>query len=75
MMPGPLNGTAPELILTIRWQPTTGQIRFDMPQLDAVAILGLLEFAKISLIESRIKQADSKIAIPNIALPPGAKLT
>ena len=62
---GPL--TSNELLLTIKWTPQTGQLQVNFPQIDAVSILGMLEFAKVSLNEMRAK-AEQRIAIPDMQI-------
>jgi len=62
------NGTAPAtdgLNLVINWNPSTGQVKVAFPQVDHLLCLGMIEFAKISLIEMRAK-ADNRIAIPDV---------
>ena len=55
--------------LVIRWTPETYQIAVAWPPLDDVTLLGILEFAKLTLIERRISAAGSKIEVPRIAIP------
>jgi len=62
------NGTAPAtdgLNLTINWNPSTGQIKVAFPQIDHLMILGMIEFAKVSLLELRAK-AENRISIPDM---------
>jgi len=53
------------LVLTIKWNPQTGQVQVSFPQVDHVSILGMLEFAKVSLLEMRAK-AEQRISIPDM---------
>lgn len=69
---GPL--TNPELVLQIKWSPQTGSVSVAFPQVDHVTILGMLEFAKVSLLEMRSK-AEQRVVIPDLRIPPGAKLS
>lgn len=59
--------TAPGIELHIKFIPSTGQFLVSFPQVDHVTIMGLLEFAKLNLIEMRSK-ADKRIAIPDMQL-------
>lgn len=65
------NGTAPlanpEINLTITWIPTTGQIKVSFPQIDTIGVLGLLEMAKMVLIEQRTK-AEQRVQIPDMQI-------
>ena len=54
-----------ELILAIKWNPQTGSVSVSFPQIDHVSILGMIEFAKVSLMEMRAKN-DQRIAIPSM---------
>ena len=56
---------ANELILAIKWNPQTGSVSVSFPQIDHVSILGMIEFAKVSLYELRAK-AEQRITIPDI---------
>ena len=60
----PVN-TNPEISLTIIWSPNTGQVKIAFPQIDVVGILGLLEMAKVVLLDQRSK-AESRISIPDM---------
>jgi hypothetical protein len=59
----PMQGN--ELTLAIKWNPQTGAVSTSFPQIDHVSILGMIEFAKVALMEMRAKQ-DQRIAIPDI---------
>lgn len=59
--------TAPGIELHIKFIPSTGQFLVSFPQVDHVTIMGLLEFAKLNLIEMRSK-ADKRIQIPDLGL-------
>ena len=62
------NGTAPAtdgFNLVINWNPSTGQVKVAFPQIDHLMVLGMIEFAKVSLLEMRAK-ADNRIAIPDM---------
>jgi len=54
-----------EIPLTISWNPSTGSVRVSFPQIDHVSILGMIEFAKVSLMEMRSK-ADRRVEIPDL---------
>jgi len=58
-----------ELILAIRWNPSTGSVAVTFPQIDHVSILGMIEFAKVSLLEMRAKN-EQRIAIPDLKVVP-----
>jgi hypothetical protein len=71
-MTTPANGhselaTLPGIELHIKFVPSTGQFLVQFPQVDHVTIMGLLEFAKLNLMELRAK-ADKRIAIPDAVL-------
>jgi hypothetical protein len=53
------------LTLVINWNPQTGAVRVSFPQVDHVSILGMIEFAKVSLYELREKSSQ-RISIPDI---------
>lgn len=55
----------PGIELHIKFIPQTGQFLVSFPQVDHVTIMGLLEFAKLNLIEMRNK-ADQRITIPDM---------
>ncbi len=62
------NGTPqiPEGInLVINWNPQNGQVRCSFPQVDHLSILGMLEFAKVTLLELRAK-AEQRVTIPDM---------
>lgn len=63
------NGAAPtitpEITLTIAWSPSTGQVKVSFPQIDIIGVLGLIEMAKIVLLEQRSK-ADQRVTIPDL---------
>jgi hypothetical protein len=48
------------LELTIRFVPETGEIRMAASAADPVTLLGMLEFAKVAMIEQRAAQASGK---------------
>jgi hypothetical protein len=54
-----------ELLLAIKWNPSTGSLAVSFPQIDHVSILGMLEFAKVNLLEMRAKN-EQRIAIPDM---------
>ena len=56
---------ANELILAIKWNPQNGSVSVSFPPVDIVAVLGLLEMAKVVLMEQRSK-AENRIAIPDM---------
>lgn len=47
----------PTIELHIRWNPAQGRLEIGWPMVDDTIKLGLLEMAKTSLIEARIKSA------------------
>jgi hypothetical protein len=53
------------LNLVINWNPQTGQVKVAFPQVDHLMILGMIEFAKVSLLEMRSK-AEQRITIPDM---------
>ena len=57
----------PGIELHIKFIPQTGQFMVQFPQVDHVTIMGLLEFAKVNLLEMRAK-ADQRIQIPDMKL-------
>lgn len=62
------NGTAPastDINLVIAWSPSTGQVKVSFPQIDIIGVLGLLEMAKVVLMEQRAK-AEQRVQIPDI---------
>jgi hypothetical protein len=46
--------------IQIAWMPATGQVQFRSNQPDPVVQLGMLEMAKVALIEQKISAAQGK---------------
>lgn len=46
--------------VVIRWVPSSGQVQFASNTNDPVLQLGLLEFAKVCMIEQRVAAASGK---------------
>ncbi len=61
--------SGPVIDIVIRWMPSTGSIQIAWPQVDDVIKLGLIEMAKTSLTEMRLKQADSALVVPQGNVP------
>jgi hypothetical protein len=55
------------LTLSINWNPSTGQVKVAYPQVDHLMILGMIEFAKVSLMEMRAK-AEQRVTIPDMQI-------
>jgi hypothetical protein len=53
------------LNLVINWNPSTGQVKVAFPQVDHLMIFGMIEFAKVSLLEMRAK-AEQRVTIPDM---------
>jgi hypothetical protein len=73
----PTNGellASQDIILQIKWTPSTGSVAVSFPQVDHVSILGMLEFAKVSLLEMRAKN-EQRVVVPDLRILNGNKLT
>jgi hypothetical protein len=65
------NGAVPQvsdgLNLVINWNPQTGQVKVSFPQIDHLMVLGMIEFAKVTLLELRAK-AEQRVTIPDMQI-------
>lgn len=63
----------PQVDIVIRWLPATGQLQIAWPAVDDTIKLGLLEMAKATLVEARIKMAlgrpDAGLIVPATLAP------
>jgi hypothetical protein len=50
--------------LAIRWVPATGQLQVVGSQVDEVTKLGMLEMAKVALINQNAQRAQSPVIVP-----------
>ncbi len=50
----------PAIQIVISFLPTTGQIQVQWPQIDDIGKLGLIEMAKVALLEERRQRANSE---------------
>jgi len=55
---------APVFELAIRWSPTTGQIQVVGSQMDDVTRYGMLEMAKVAILNQSRQQAQSPLIVP-----------
>jgi hypothetical protein len=63
------------LNLLVEWSPETGKVDVSFPQANDIVKLQLVSIAIQALIEVMSREAQSRIAVPAIALPPGTRLT
>ena len=68
MQPQVQSAASPEFRLVIEWNPMRGQLSVTWPQVDDTIKLGMLEMAKTTLIENRVREgiAPSRIVQPRI---------
>jgi hypothetical protein len=61
--------------LLVEWSPETGKVQVSFPQANDIIKLQLVSIALQALLDIMSREAQSRIAVPAIALPPGTRLT